>query len=328
MNNPLNELSAVYNQNIAEGCGCDEKKKVKDEMVPQGKTPLGGDGARPGKNKKGYIEPMGENRYVSWRDELREVTYGTSSVDKDEVTNTKSQDSDSSRKEIKEKNIKNKIKINPPQGVTEGFKALGGTVVEMYELSEADMTGAPYIKDHKKHNKINVKYDQKMKVMAPTIKNEKLDLKKADMGEVIKDFRKSDAPQFKGKSDKKIQKMAIAAKLEAEDGVNEKFIPPYEPLKTVTDDQRKKRELAQKTKDHDDKMSGKLAEGGMSIEDQMRISREAAAKRKPYQPGDRQKQRAAQVKQMAKNAAKDTRTDAQKMADATGPRPGSRYRGD
>ena len=44
---------------------------------------------------------------------------------------------------------------------------------------------------------------------------EKMDLKKADMGDVITDFRKSDAPQFKGKSDKKIQKMAIAAKLEA-----------------------------------------------------------------------------------------------------------------
>jgi hypothetical protein len=66
----------------------------------------------------------------------------------------------------------------------------------------------------------------------------------------------------------------------------------------------------------------------LSIDDQMRISREANAKRKPYQPGDRQKQRAAQIKQMAKNATKDTRTDAQKMTDATGPRPGSRYRGD
>ena len=30
----------------------------------------------------------------------------------------------------------------------------------------------------------------------------------------------------------------------------------------------------------------------------------------------------------AKKAPKDTRTDAQKMTDATGPRPGSRYRGD
>ena len=46
---------------------------------------------------------------------------------------------------------------------------------------------------------------------------ESIDVKKADMGEVIKDFRKSDAPQFKGKSKKKKQQMAIAAKLQAEE---------------------------------------------------------------------------------------------------------------
>ena len=56
------------------------------------------------------------------------------------------------------------------------------------------------------------------------------------MGEVITDFRKSDAPQFKGKSDKKIQKDGDTAKLEAERG------PQNE---------------------------------GLSIDDQMRISREA-----------------------------------------------------
>ena len=38
--------------------------------------------------------------------------------------------------------------------------------------------------------------------------------KNADAGDYVKDFRKSDAPQFKGKSDKKIQKMAIAAYLD------------------------------------------------------------------------------------------------------------------
>ena len=70
------------------------------------------------------------------------------------------------------------------------------------------------------------------------------------------------------------------------------------------------------------------AQEEMSIADQMRISREAAAKRKPYQPGDREKQRAAQMRSAAKKAKKDTRTDAERMADATGPRPGSRYRGD
>ena len=77
---------------------------------------------------------------------------------------------------------------------------------------------------------------------------------------------------------------------------------------------------------------GKLPTGHrteeLSIADQMKISREAAAKRKPYQPGDREKQRAAQMRSAAKKAKKDTRTDAERMADATGPRPGSRYRGD
>lgn len=41
--------------------------------------------------------------------------------------------------------------------------------------------------------------------------------KNADAGDYIDDFRKSDAPQFKGKSDAKIRKMAIAAYLDAKD---------------------------------------------------------------------------------------------------------------
>jgi len=41
--------------------------------------------------------------------------------------------------------------------------------------------------------------------------------KDADAGDYIKDFRKSDAPQFKGKSDKKIRDMAIAAYLDSKD---------------------------------------------------------------------------------------------------------------
>ena len=46
---------------------------------------------------------------------------------------------------------------------------------------------------------------------------EAIDVKKASMGEVVKDFRKSKAPQFKGKSNKKKQEMAVAAKLQAEE---------------------------------------------------------------------------------------------------------------
>jgi hypothetical protein len=46
---------------------------------------------------------------------------------------------------------------------------------------------------------------------------ERLNVAKAKMGDVIKDFQDSDAPQFKGKSDKKRRQMAIAAKLSTEE---------------------------------------------------------------------------------------------------------------
>ena len=56
--------------------------------------------------------------------------------------------------------------------------------------------------------------------------NEKMNLAKADMGDVIKDFQKSDAPQFAGKTKEKKRQMAIAAKLEADRQQNEGVIQP------------------------------------------------------------------------------------------------------
>ena len=52
-------------------------------------------------------------------------------------------------------------------------------------------------------------------------KYEKLDPKKHDAGDYVKDFQKSDAPQIKGKSKAKRQKMAIAAYLDAKDKMDE-----------------------------------------------------------------------------------------------------------
>ena len=83
-------------------------------------------------------------------------------------------------KEVKEKKIKNKITINPKLG--EAVENLGGELLEVQDLGE------------------------------------KINLKKDDMGDVIKDFYKSDAPQFKGRSKEKRREMAIAAKLTAERG--------------------------------------------------------------------------------------------------------------
>ena len=265
-----------------------------------------------------------ESAYSNWRDEtdiLQEVLVGgTYGGDSDSnVENPKAKTDDKSNQKIVEKDIKNKIKINPPQGMNEAFAEIGGVISEMYEI-ELD---------------------------------EKIDLKKADMGDVIKDFRKSDAPQFKGKSDKKIQKMAIAAKLEA-DGEGGSVSEETEEEK-----EKRKRDLMARTKEHDDKRDGRLAEGRalagvlstirakngvgkvcakgadklqdkkektmeeLSIDQQMKISRDAAKKRNPNPD-----HKAIRGKMLKKPLPKDTRTDAQKMTDATGPRPGSRYRGD
>jgi hypothetical protein len=80
---------------------------------------------------------------------------------------------------------------------------------------------------HKDKTVVTTKKDGKV-VDVKTTKNEeveqvdeKINLVKAKMGDVIKDFQKSDAPQFKGKSMEKRREMAIAAKLGAEREVKE-----------------------------------------------------------------------------------------------------------
>ena len=71
-----------------------------------------------------------------------------------------------------------------------------------------------------------------------------------------------------------------------------------------------------------DKMFGDLVERELSIDQQMKMAREAGKKRNP-----KPDHRAIRARQMANSKApKDTRTDSQKMADATDERPGSFYR--
>jgi len=69
----------------------------------------------------------------------------------------------------------------------------------------------------KKPNKLddllsNIRNESKIEL------DEKLNMRKAEMGTVIKDFYKSDAPQFKGRTKEERRKMAVAAKLTAERG--------------------------------------------------------------------------------------------------------------
>jgi len=102
--------------------------------------------------------------YSSWREELRELV---------DVTSSKPKTDEKSSEKISEKKVKNKIVINPPQGMTEAIEELGGQILEMVEIEEGDFPkDAPSIKDAKPAKKTDVKYDPHMKVMAPTIKKE------------------------------------------------------------------------------------------------------------------------------------------------------------
>ena len=80
-----------------------------------------------------------------------------------------------------------------------------------------------------------------------------LDLKKDSMGDVIKDFYKSKAPQFKGKSKEKRRQMAVAAKLTAERGpqteaLRTSILTSPKAMKKISDNDKKNREQDKRMK--------------------------------------------------------------------------------
>jgi len=252
----------------------------------------------PSSDGKKKVKSKVRFEHVSWREELRELV---------DVTSSKPKTDEKSREKISEKKVKNKIVINPPQGMTEAIEQLGGQILEMVEIEEA-VYGGTSKKEEPKDTRMTVTNADK-KGNTPAYQKMKAGdkrYKSADhMGEEVKEVDEA------------------AGSTSTNDAAVKRQLATKEQM--MRKQQMLSRQRLQMQK------QGKLPSGhmeGLSIDDQMRISREANAKRKPYEPGDRQKQRAAQIKQMAKNSSKDTRTDAQKMTDATGPRPGSRYRGD
>ena len=218
------------------------------------------------KRRKAIGKAMAKESLVisNWRNDLSEVM------------------TDIESKPIKEKKVKNTVKINPKMG--EAVEQMGGELIEMTEVDEGVRDMDPEKGTAERKARLEKKRGMKM----------------------------DDHPEYKEEASMSPQEIA----LQKRKAMIDKMIATkrMQGLKSV-----KKSEAPTKA----------MGEGKeLSIDDQMRISREAAKKRKPFDPKARERQRAAQIRQMAKNAPKDTRTDAQKMADATGPRPGSRYRGD
>jgi hypothetical protein len=91
------------------------------------------------------------------------------------------------------------------------MKKAGSQVDKLYDKSKTDSRSA--YKYYGRKNTMKKIANEEVEQV-----DEKLDMKKASMGTVVKDFQKSDAPQFMGKSQKKRQVMAVAAKLTAERG--------------------------------------------------------------------------------------------------------------
>ena len=202
--------------------------------------------------------------YSNWRQDLTEVM-----TDKEDD------------KKVTEKNIKNKIVINPKLG--EAIEALGGELIDLVEVAELEQ-------------KEKEKEDDK------TLSNKQ---KKISM----------------------VKKQVLLKKMQAvRQGAGADIVAHYEPEGDQIDE---KKGCAHTHKGEECPVHGKKECPAMveelSVDQQMKISQE-------YNRKSPEEKRAANSKLLGAikkvKREKDTRTDAQKMTDATGPRPGSRYRGD
>ena len=201
--------------------------------------------------------------YSNWRQDLTEVM-----TDKEDD------------KKVTEKNIKNKIVINPKLG--EAVQALGGELLEMVEMVKPEQEQSPQEKE---------KEDPKQKKIS------------------------------------QVKKQVLMKKMQAvRQGAGSDIVAHYEPEGEQIDEKKGcvHNHKGEECPVHGKKECPTMGEE-LSVDQQMKISQE-------YNRKSPEEKRAANSKLLGAikkvKREKDTRTDAQKMTDATGPRPGSRYRGD
>ena len=201
--------------------------------------------------------------YSNWRQDLTEVM-----TDKEDD------------KKVTEKNIKNKIVINPKLG--EAVEALGGELLEMVEMVKPEQEQTPQEKE---------KEDPKQKKIS------------------------------------QVKKQVLMKKMQAvRQGAGSDIVAHYEPEGEQIDEKKGcvHNHKGEECPVHGKKECPTMGEE-LSVDQQMKISQD-------YNRKTPEEKKAANMKVLGTvkkvKREKDTRTDAQKMTDATGPRPGSRYRGD
>ena len=91
-------------------------------------------------------------------------------------------------------------------------------------VDEADMSGAPSIKDAKPEKKTNVKYDPHMKVMAPQVKKEALDPVGKEDADVDNDGKKNDSNDKYILKRREAIRKAIAAKKKVSEQLGEELV--------------------------------------------------------------------------------------------------------
>jgi len=164
-------------------------------------------------NKKSFKSFLSENKTIEESQELQAMM-ALDDAGIDAVINKKGQ------VVIKKKDLKNAEKA-----FKKSFKRGGAPELQTEAMNPKDHVKE---KDGKfqvisPKGKVVYSSDDKKEAEEWAVKNhdalmkEGIDIQKADMKDVIKDFKTSDAPQFKGKSDKKRKEMAIAAKLSKEE---------------------------------------------------------------------------------------------------------------
>tara|TARA_E500000318_G_scaffold283_1_gene360 strand:+ start:6549 stop:7304 length:756 start_codon:yes stop_codon:yes gene_type:complete len=249
--------------------------------------------------------------YSNWRHDLSEYVDGyngqTTLADKLNAKNQKPKTSDKSSRRITDSDIKNKIAINP--SMKEAFAEIGGYISECFEIEEqSNMESSKKSSSDDKNKQLKtqqLQYQKQMMNKQLMLDKQRLQLQKQGKLPIGQSMKEGyDKPDEKLKTDRNMFSIDASERATA-----------------------KARLLAKAAKKRKERMkeeTGAEYHARMKEKNRKPINPYPVAS-KPFDPEARMKQRASQMK---KNKNQDTRTDAEKMTDATGPRPGSRYRGD
>jgi hypothetical protein len=283
----------------------------------------------PGVDGKKVKSTFRAEGYHNWRQDLVEVM--------DDIED---------QKEVKEKKVNNKIKINPELG--EAVEELGGTLLEVVEVDEMDviiesvyeeLIEEGYSEDDVEEaiefaltEELSEASDKYYDSAVKASKKAGAKIKRAEMVKKAKGrlrYLGRKAKEKFGSAKKKVgmasAKAQVAGYNKLRDIAQTAGDTKRKATKAVTDAPKKAkkkgksllRRAAQKVVD---RMSEEL-----SIDDQMKISQKYN-RMTPEEKKEANKKAMGKIKKVKRE--KDKRTDAEKMTDATGPRKGSRYRGD